>query len=445
MSSLYNIKVTGKPDGQTLIVAVKVIHPDAMKIPTTPGFALMLLNDNADNAPLKDIVDLETVMDEDWSAENAHGIVDSVELIKKKHRIPRAAEQDQNHSFWSNTDKWPEAALKIHCTHPAWCSHIKCGDEWETTAFDPSLYYDESEPIFPGKNNQGVILENAAENSEGFLPVPKIFLFNGVPPVKLDEIVYIPAYNNPSYSIDNKIESGEAVSFSFDAWIGKPAAWSYYGRVNTGIIADVSPDGSLRLVSVQESSRSENNTPVRDLDWIGTISFKKGQKKGCRGINVSDAVFFYDGAVMSVRKDGKKLHLGIMNCGKYDEELQMNPALALAVLALPISSINGFDTESPLGEALETIMKNKEVRDTSEVYQHAADRFIKKIKFKPCRKKADELDNMSNEELIEFYKSNSWPVSNLEIELTDSKWGDHIDEKTLFCYQLFVIDDKYRK
>jgi len=445
MSSLYKIEVTGKPDPQTLIVIVKVIHPDAMKIPATPGFALMLLNDNAVDAPLRNVVDLETVMDEDWSSENAQGIVDSVELLGEKHRMPRAAERDQEHAFWKDIKKWPEAKLQIHCTHPAWCAHIKCGDMWETTAFDPSGFYEESAPILPETVDQGITLENTVEYSEGFLPVPKIFLFNGVPPVKLDDIVYIPAYNNPSYSVENRIEGRDAESFSFSAWLGKPVSWSSYGRVETGILADVSDNGSLRLVSVKGSSRCENNTASGDLEWIGTISFKKGKKKGRREINVSDAVYFYDGAVMSVKKEGAKLCLSIMNCGRYDDELQMNPARALAVLALPLSSINGFDTSSPLGAALDKIMKNKEVNDASEVYQYAADRFIKKYKLSTCGKKAEGLDDMSDDELIAYYNSESWPVNTLEIELTDAEWGAHMDDKTLFAYQLFVNDSKYRE
>lgn len=445
MSSLYIIEVTDKPDAQSLFVHVKVIHPDAMKIPATPGFALMLLNDNANESPLRNVVDLETAMDEEWSSENARGIVDSVELLEEKYRMPRAAERDQDHAFWKDAKKWPEAKLRIHCTHPAWCSHVKCGDVWETTAFDPCRLYEESDPILPETVDQDITLENTVEYSEGFLPVPKIFLFNGVPPFKLDDIVYMPAYSFPSYSVDNRMDGKTAGSFSFDSWLGKPVAWSSYGCEDIGILADVSGDGSLRLVSVKGSSRSENNTASGDLEWIGTISFKKGKKKGRRELNVSDAVYFYDGAVMSVKKEGAKLSLGIMNCGRYDDELQMNPARALAVLSLPLSSINGFDTSSPLGAALDKIMKNKEVNDASEVYQYAADRFIKTYKLAKCGKKADGLDDMSDDELIAFYKSASWPLNTLDIELTDAGWADHIDDKTLFSYQLFVNDSKYRE
>jgi hypothetical protein len=77
MSELYSVRVAARPDDRTVDLDIKVVHPDAMHIPASPGFALMLLHDQAGaDCPLAREVDLQTVMNPDWATHNARAFVE---------------------------------------------------------------------------------------------------------------------------------------------------------------------------------------------------------------------------------------------------------------------------------------------------------------------------------------------------------------------------------
>src|SRR5690606_26065699 len=100
MSDLYDVRVAARPDAHTVELDIKVVHPDAMHIPESPGFALMLLHDRASgDAPLARELDLDTIMNGEWASANACAFIESVELISSKNQPPPEALDDYEHRY----------------------------------------------------------------------------------------------------------------------------------------------------------------------------------------------------------------------------------------------------------------------------------------------------------------------------------------------------------
>src|SRR5690606_41336303 len=156
MSDLYDVRVAARPDAHTVRLDIKVVHADAMHIPESPGFALMLLHDRASgDAPLARELDLDTIMNGEWASANACAFIESVELISSKNQPPPEALDDYEHRYWNNPKRWLEGRLRIRATHPAWIEHLPGG--WASAAFDPASSYQPGPPAVPDAALSGVV------------------------------------------------------------------------------------------------------------------------------------------------------------------------------------------------------------------------------------------------------------------------------------------------
>jgi len=427
MSELYNVIVEDVIDEKTCILEIKVIHPDSMKIPVTPGFALMLLQDDSDGEPLSSIVDLGTVMDEEWIQHNARGFIDNVELLSLKNEMPEEADNNYDHEFWNNPSLWPEARLRIQVTHPAWISHIKPGHSWETASFDPARFYDPCVAISPDEKMEEITLEKDFKTSIGFMPIPKIMLFSEQYPQDFFEVVYMPSYNLPSYESYELLEDDELNDFNFDEWIGKPVLWSYYGSSYVGVLVSVEGE-TLRL---KANIFMESNVELIDIDWISLAAFKNGKNRQRQALSISETMKYASAAIMSSKIKEDILNLSITVFDPYIEDLELSKSAALDILSTPLKGyFDELDEGHPLGAALKYEMKKKGIESLDELYPLIAKGYVKKIKITPPKDVMEDLDSLSRNDLLEFYKKNKWPVYNVEIKLSDSNWAKHL-KKTI--------------
>lgn len=246
----------------------------------------MLLHDNVGSAELSTMVDLNTIMDNEWARTNAMDFVESVELVSTKFEQPEESIDDYEHEFWNNNSQWPEATIKVTVTDKAWCSHIKEKDSWDTAAFDPAMGYNSCEPILFEKDDS-FVLETDYKNPEGFIAFQKEKAIDSDVPKELDETVYLPKFHIPAYEPVEKIMPDNIDPVKLKDWIGKPLIWSFYDSISVGFLAEIN-NGRFRLIHKEDFSSSESHAEADDLDWISLIAYKKGQKRQMQVLNESE-------------------------------------------------------------------------------------------------------------------------------------------------------------
>ncbi|HVI03608.1 MAG TPA: ankyrin repeat domain-containing protein [Enhygromyxa sp.] len=428
MSELYSVRVAARPDDRTVDLDIKVVHPDAMHIPESPGFALMLLHDRASgDAPLARELDLQTVMNSEWASANARAFVESVELLSSKNEPPPEALDDYDHRYWKNSAKWLEGRLRIRATHPAWVSHVP--RSWDSAAFDPASDYEPSPPARPDEQH-AIVLETDFERSEGFMPAPRLMIASEVG-ADCPEVIWIPRYGAQAYEAHERRSGIDITIVALREWMGRPLIWRIEGDdTRVGIVAKIE-DGRVALVSISSGGRSTRWSDPSGLSWIGLAAFRRGTPRLAPPLSLERMLAHANPAALVERVDGRevtvKIHVLAADPGM---QRPLTAANVLRLLALPARpSWSDFDgATAKLGLALQRQMQTRGMSWDTELYSIVALGFIESYQAEtPERPRAVDLDEVERSQAIEFIEQRRWPSFTVTAVVTDAAWLEHLE------------------
>jgi hypothetical protein len=147
MSALFFVSVIGKDEKKGKVdLSLTIINPDQKSFYNTKSFALLLLVD-----PLHDSSNKNPALFKEIPFDDIAGF--NLALIKKKEsRVIKKAElhdiknfplpdlssytDEDVRNFWSDKSKLPHAVLSVTVKDPAFISHVKMGQTWESGAFN---------------------------------------------------------------------------------------------------------------------------------------------------------------------------------------------------------------------------------------------------------------------------------------------------------------------
>jgi ankyrin repeat protein len=429
MSDLYAVRVAARPDPHTVELDIQVVHPDAMHIPATPGFALMLLHDRAGaDAPLAQEVDLDTVMDASWASANARAFVESVELLSSKNEPPQAALSDYEHAYWNNPKRWLAGRLRIRATDPAWVSHVP--GHWDSAAFDPASSYAASPPARPGAEVE-FELESAFASSEGFLPAPKLMIASEVS-ASCPELMWIPRHGARAYEPHERLTGIEITLERFASYLGQPVMWrASEDDPAVGIVTKIE-DGRAALVSITSGSRSTRYLAPEDLTWIGRAAFRRGTPRLATPLQLERMLDYASPAAEAVEVAGREatVKIWVFPRERLDGLQLDSSADVLRLLAVPARDDFGdFDNASAkLGQALRREKETREIYWDSELYPKVAEGFIESFELEaPERPRGVDLDELARAQVLELITGRRWPYWTLRVVVSDPAWLEHLE------------------
>jgi ankyrin repeat protein len=438
MSELYAVRVAARPDDRTIDLDIKVVHPDSMHIPVSPGFALMLLHDRADgDAPLAREVDLQTVMNRSWATANARAFVESVELLSVKNEVPQEAVNNYEHGYWRKPKGWLEARLRVRATHPAWVSHVP--NSWDSASFDPAGDPEDYEAC-PAANPEGtpgveIVIEADYEHSDGFLAAPKLAIVSEVSSACPD-VIWVPRHGVRAYEVVEPLTGIRITLEQLADWLGKPVMWrgmsdseSYVG------VATMIEDDRVKLVSISDGGRSTHHRSPSDLQWIGLAAFRRGTPRLAPPLELERMLSYVSPVATLLSRDGCKAMIGVYQLHRDDREPQLtNASELLRLLASPAkSSFREFEGSSAkLGRTLHREMDEREIHWPDELYPQVALGILGSFELEKPRKKDRvrkiDLDDLGSAERIEFIERRGWPQWKVHLEVSDEAWLEHLEQ-----------------
>ena len=432
MSDLYAVRVAARPDDRTIDLDIKVVHPDAMHIPASPGFALMLLHDRADgDAPLGREVDLQTVMNPTWAMENARAFIEYVELLSKKNEPPPEAIHDYEHSYWRKPKSWLEGRLRIRATHAAWVSHVP--KSWESASFDPAEDYDECPAATPeGTPGLEIVVESDYQNSEGFLAAPKLVIASEIGP-GCPDVIWIPRHGVRAYEVSEQL-SGIKVSLEqLEEWMGLPVMWRGMNDTESyvGLITKIE-DGLAAMVVLSRGGRSTHYRQASDLQWIGKAAFRKGTPRLAPPLFLESMLDYAQPAATLLSIDEREATIAVQILARRQGEPQLSTeSEILRLLATPAQARFGdFEhSTSKLGRALYHEQQERDIHWGNELFPKIARGFIEEFEIEAPDESEREidLDELETAERVEFIEQRKWPTWTVRVTVTDEAWLEHLE------------------
>lgn len=427
MSDLYAVRVAARPDDRTIDLDIKVVHPDSMHIPVSPGFALMLLHDTADgDVPLSRELDLQTLMNGEWARAHARAFVDSVELLSSANEPPAEALHDSTHAYWKRPGSWLEARLRIRVTHPAWLAHVR--KRWDSASFDPASDYEPSEPASPDDEVE-LVLEGDVEHSDGFLVVPKLMIADDVA-AACPELIWLPRHGARAYRASEHLPVSHT---NWHAWLGKPVLWSDGSDVHVGIVAQVDAD-QLALMSIHGGGRTTHYREPESLAWIGPAAFARGTPRLPPAQTLEQLLRHASPAVTCVAVEGRTATLTLYVLARdVDEPPRLDTSAdVLRLIAIPAGSVFGdFDAAgSKLGCALRRDMETHELGWDGDLYPVVANAYVESfmVNSPASPSRAIDLDELDAAARVQFISERRWPAWTVEVTVGDEAWLEHLRE-----------------
>jgi hypothetical protein len=410
MSSLYNVGVLNL-EGSKIKLSVEVIHPDSNYISDSPGFALMLLHHDATlSTPLGGEADFDLLLNESWIQENARGFIRSVAYEPRRKK---------RNGYLTGT-------LDIEVTHPAWISHLKDTDSWDSAAFDPAAAYDECPPKAPATDDDTTPAP-ATQLREGFIPVWK-YIFAPYLMHSPKDIFWMPAYSQSCYKpdpanavtdlSDESLRAHEGRLFTTGKEYGilyrRETDWGLF-QIGNGSCGSTYIDGKelIPLVLNTRKKLSYPMDPGRMLNWSHPVIF--------------------DASV-----EGDTIRFRVMVMEEDEQVFLFSRISALEFLMKPFETWRGneFEENTPLGDFLNAEMKAKKIARTWDIYMRHKDIAELVITNFGVEKSLDipfpDLSGLSNEEVISYYTFDKWPQYTITIEVTDPALLEGYDKKLPF-------------
>lgn len=428
MSTLYHVFVSDRPSAVTVDLSIQVVHPDAMHIYDTPGFALMLLQEcSKENNLLAEEVDYDTVTDAGWLKKYARGFIKRVELTEVENPLPEAARSDYEHPYWEDSENWLSGTLRITMTHPAWAQHATDGLDWESASYDPNRSYDACSPIQPSEKEAEV--SNDPTDRTGFLAIPNYFF---EPTLTAPTPVWIPIYGDNAYMMGDEIKTKEITDEMWDSMHGKTVYFQAMWSGGMGVLCS-----REQIFTIDSGSYGPVNIEGGDLKWIASADFNQAKKRLNEGLNYKTIMGWVDPYIAETKVEGDTVTFKVYS---FSENRRLELQDESDVMGLLCRSVTDImeeitDDESKLGEFLENEKEERDIYFTSEVYTKIGKGMILGYSLKKIKKAShSDLDSLEVDDLVAELAKEPWTTWKITIQVSDPAWIEHLPERGPFHY-----------
>ena len=420
-SDLYDVRAVSRSDTD-LVLDVRVVHPDAMRIPPDRSFALMLLRDGVkDGDVLAREISFEDTMDEVWVTRYAAGFIRDVQVTDVTGKPPKAAEENPYHRYWDHPEEWMRGRLHVTVAHPAWIAHVEPGARWQSGAFVLTATYDDHPPIVPG-------VAGPAEVEGAFVWVPRECVIERAAPPDIPALFEAPAYASSAYAAMQVMKAGAIDGERLRSWIGKPVrVMASYGEVCGSLVAV--PDDATVVVA---SDFGITRTSPESVGLLKPIAGRRGEKLTYRRVLEAAATL-----AMSATKTGTALEVR-MQVPPDGRSLPIETETdVLGMLFAPLQysfeeAASAADYQkfrpSPLSRALEQDLAARDMEGAhrvAEILPEIAKQYIASLEIEPPPATAPlQLDELSHADAREALAA-PWPMATLRAHVTDEKWLEH--------------------
>lgn len=400
MSSLYEVGVIKRQESK-IKISVQVIHPDSNYITDSPGFALMLLYHNVNNdSPIKKEVDFDDTLDEVWMKKNAYAFIKSVDL---KMNNP-------------NKKGWKKGVLDITVTHPAWLEHLKDIDHWDSAAFDPTDDYIICEPILPIEEEVISIDNLDLTSKKGFMPIWKYMIPDSLLKTQKD-ILWFPTLGEKYYK-----ESDRVISDLSDENLQKWEGTLVRTAKSCGILFKRETDWGI--ISCSRGSMGSSYIDGEMTQMVLNPKKKNGYTSSPKSILIWGRPVVYE-----ILINGDTISFKLMIMSEDNDRIFLETKMSVLKFMLKrFESFSGneYNIVSPLCEKMNTIMKEKNIKDTHTLYlrhKEIAEQFIVSSRIDKIRDVPyPEFYQLKNEEIMDLYSFEKWPAYEISVKITDAKW-----------------------
>lgn len=445
MSSLYKVKILGiDKENASVTLRVKVIHPDAMRIHKTAGFALMLIdNFKWKGFPIADEISFEEAIDSTWSRKYAKGFIKAVSVAEQISTIPPDLFEDNNHHFYKTPELWPEEILEITCTDVAWLAHLSQHEEWESTAFNVARSYDACAPIiYESALNKK---EDKADQTSAWMPIPSFLFDEGS--FFLPKVLNFPKYTASSYVIKEVIDCSTKEHNTVLELHGKYV--KHMDSDNSGIFVYNNLLREYRIYSRERNSSGiRSYQTLSDIGKVGLLELKQNYNRHSTLMNYSDLFRQAQPSIKAVQKEGNKISLELI--GVYDIDIYvLNKLKVLKMICNNFVETYGYkvelDSQFPLSKLLRFFIKIKEdIYYPKQVLPLIADGIILDYSIEYPANHIEDCDEMDRESLISYFENEQWPCFKIHITLSDEAFGlqlDHVAESRMLIQLNYLSDD----
>ncbi|MCI5056487.1 MAG: ankyrin repeat domain-containing protein [Flavobacteriales bacterium] len=430
MSTLYEViaeKIDRKSKKVTL--HVQVVHPDAMYISSSVGFALHLIaNDTYEGYALGKELDVNNLVDSNWMQKYTKGYIKSCKVLELNNEPPQKALDDYDHSYWNKPEGWLKGKLEITVTNKVWIEHLFEGTEWDSAAYDPCHEYDKCEPVHPNSEVETKNLTADYNNSKGWIPIPK-FLLSEYPKHLQEKYVFMPRYSAKAY---DTMELAKGITIQAELLA------KYHGKT---VILDAGYSGGLGLCIynpveeniffnvINSGSSSYGNIDIDEMTSIGLAGFDENFQKLSSPLSYKDLMDYSDPLVIVSEIEGSIIKLKIEFYSEMTRLVLDNKATALAICSHGmVDDVDNINIEQKLGQVLNHYQEKHEFDFDDDLYCHLATGIIKGYGISDLNgDKIPDFDSMSKKEVIQYIDKDQWPHYNVEIELFNSEFLEHLE------------------
>lgn len=284
MSELYAVAVSNVED-DTVEMTVTIVHPDVYELPTSKTFAFRLLCDpifdwrldehpSVLGSPLKEEVDMDDYLSEEWIGENAGGFVESVELVEAQNNpIPSPWDDREAYDAFWESDEQAVGTYRIRTTHAGWTDHLEAGMEWETASYDsgPAQPWGGA-PRTPGDR----VWVLAADEEVGFHAAQKRELgAKYFEEYTLEEGFLVPSEGDSYYVADEPVEGDPVDPETIASYLGQPVVIETADDRLVGTLVRHENEEWLGLYNESDGSIGIRGLGEEDVRSIGRAWFRE--------------------------------------------------------------------------------------------------------------------------------------------------------------------------
>ncbi|GAA0726003.1 hypothetical protein GCM10009430_32500 [Aquimarina litoralis] len=434
MSALYSILVK-EMENKKIILDIKVIHPDSMVIPASPGFALSIIHSRAErNSPISEEVSLDLILNKNWMAKYARGFILDVDVEIENYPGDEMI-RDYANQYWENVNNWLRGDMTVLVSDSEWLHHLQVGDKWETASFDPTEHYESCDPIISEDTSIKIQASTTYDIENGLMPMWK-YMASGYALASESDIFEIPKYPVNSYITDpdGQPKDGQDIMDYVKDNIGE----MFVSRNEIGVLMRKKGfQNDLVLLSCRSNSYGYGGA-LDLLEDLTKVVFNNKKKRLPEPLSYRKILQYSDPVIIGSNITGVSIEYSVLIFNReYPIELA-DKREAFNLLIRPFEDELRFppDNGLPMMMTLKEVMvKDKLGGYVLDPNESIIDQFISDYEIIEMPDlKFPDLDSLSRKEVVQKFQFNAWPIVKIRITVCNPKLLEGYSSKIPFAY-----------
>ncbi|WP_028975479.1 tetratricopeptide repeat protein [Spirochaeta cellobiosiphila] len=277
------------------------------------------------------------------------------------------------------------------------------------------------------------------KNFKGFIPIPSFFAIAPQNRQESKPISIIPSYPLECYIPGSKIEGDSLYHFDFQTLKTEVVLFKVHGwDIEIGTVVAFE-EGNLHILCIEKNSKHSVISSLKSLEWIAPVTFDRSLAEDKEPLLTTFDVLNWLGAcVLKGKIEGSSVSLDILNLSLSKARMK-DEGQILSLIASPLKrrrpekTINGlsstiFDRSTALGASLSWRLDHHMIDRHYNIYNIMAKGYIRSYKETlPEQIDLAFLNDLDTKALLAFYQKGEWPVTKLELEVSDSAWAAHLE------------------